>query len=78
MIDRNDLSITRQAKVLRISRRTVYYLPRPMSEADLVIMRRIDRLHLEFPLAGARMLRGLLAAEECRIGRRHVFMRRRG
>jgi hypothetical protein len=29
-------------------------------------------LHLEFPFAGSRMLRGLLAAEGCKIGRRHV------
>jgi putative transposase len=26
-------------------------------------MRRLDRLHLEFPFAGSRLLRGLLAAE---------------
>ena len=31
---------------------SVYYLPRPVSEADLAIMRRLDRLHLEFPFAG--------------------------
>ena len=43
-------------------------------------MRRLDRLHLEFPFAGSRMLRGLLAAEECKIGRRHVktLMKRMG
>jgi hypothetical protein len=34
-----------------------------VSAADLAIMRRLDRLHLEFPFAGSRMLRGLLAAE---------------
>src|SRR5213082_2405109 len=47
---------------------------------DLPIMRHLDRLHLEFPFAGARMLRGLLAAERCKIGRRHVktLMRRMG
>ena len=51
-----------------------------MSEADLAIMRRLDRLHLEFPFAGSRMLRGLLMAEGCKIGRRHVktLMRRMG
>ena len=40
----------------------------------------LDRLHLEFPFAGSRMLRGLLAAEGCKIGRRHVktLMRRMG
>ena len=57
MIDRqHDLSITKQAEVLRISRGSVYYLPRPVSQSDLAIMRRLDLLHLEFPFAGARML----------------------
>ena len=81
MIDReHDLPIARQAKALNISRGSVYYLPRPVSAADLAIMRRIDELHLEFPFAGSRMLRGLLAAEGCKIGRRHVktLMRRMG
>ena len=81
MIDRaHDLPITKQAEALNISRGSVYYLPRPVSEADLAIMRRLDRLHLEFPFAGSRMLRGLLAAEGCKIGRRHVktLMRRMG
>src|ERR1700756_1994593 len=81
MIDRaHDLPITRQAEALNISRSSVYYLPRPVSEADLAIMRRLDRLHLEFPFAGSRMLRGLLVAEGGKIGRRHVktLMRRMG
>jgi putative transposase len=81
MIDRShDLPIAKQAEALNISRGSVYYLPRPMPEADLAIMRRLDRLHLEFPFAGSRMLRGLLAAEGCKIGRRHVktLMRRMG
>jgi len=81
MIDReHHLSITRQAEVLQISRGSIYYLPRPVPDADLAIMRRLDRLHLEFPFAGSRMLRGLLAAEGCKIGRRHVktLMRRMG
>src|ERR1700691_1371875 len=73
MIDRqHDLPITRQAEVLSISRSSVYYLPRPVSATDLEMMRRLDRLHLEFPFAGSRMLRGLLVAEGCKIGRRHV------
>src|SRR5207302_11456762 len=73
MIDReHDLSITRQAEVLKISRGSVYYLPRPVPDADLEIMWRLDRLHLEYPFAGSRMLRGLLALQGCKIGRRHV------
>src|SRR5438067_3844728 len=48
MIDRaHDLPITKQAEALNISRGSVYYLPRPVPEADLAIMRRLDRLHLE-------------------------------
>jgi putative transposase len=52
MIDRDhDLAITKQAEALNISRGSVYYLPRPVSAADLALMRRIDELHLEFPFA---------------------------
>ncbi|MEY4582578.1 MAG: hypothetical protein RL701_7281 [Pseudomonadota bacterium] len=81
MIDReHDLSISRQAEVLRISRGSIYYLPRPVSSADLEIMRHLDRLHLEYPFAGSRMLRGLLALQGRKIGRRHVktLMKRMG
>ena len=81
MIDReHDLSITKQAATLNISRGSVYYLSRPVSASDLEVMRRLDRLHLQFPFAGSRMLRSLLAAEGCKIGRRHVktLMKRMG
>jgi len=81
MIDRgHDLAITRQAEALNISRGSIYYLPRPVSAADLVIMRRLDELHLQFPFAGSRMLRGLLAGEGIKVGRRHVrtLMKRMG
>ena len=48
MIDRNhELPIMRQAELLGISRGAVYYLPRPISQAELALMRRIDELHLE-------------------------------
>jgi putative transposase len=81
MIDREHvLPISKQTKVLRISRGSVYYLPRPVSASDLEIMRRLDRLHLEHPFAGSRMLHGLLLAEGYKIGRRHVktLMKRMG
>ena len=81
MIDRShDLPITRQARMLNVSRGSVYYLPRPASAADLALMRRMDELHLDFPFAGSRMLRDLLTAEGFRTGRRHVatLMKRMG
>jgi putative transposase len=73
MIDRShDLPVARQAQELGISRGSVYYLPRPVSAADLAIMRRIDELHLDYPFAGSRMLRDLLRQEGIEIGRQHV------
>jgi len=81
MIDRaHDLSITKQAKAMNISRGSVYYLRQPVSAADLAVMRRMDELHLELPFAGSRMLRDLLNAEGVVIGRRHVatLMKRMG
>lgn len=73
MIDRDHrLSITRQAELLDISRGTVYYLPRPVSAADLALMRKIDALHLEHPFMGARMLRDQLRRQGIDAGRRHI------
>ena len=73
MIDReHGLAIQKQAKVLEISRASVYYRPRPVPESDLLLMRRLDELHLNYPFAGSRMLRDLLALEGLEVGRRHV------
>ena len=73
MIDReHDLSITRQAKALGISRGSVYYSPRPVSEFTLALMRRIDELHLDYPFAGSRMLQALLLGEGYQVGRLRV------
>ena len=73
MIDQtHELPIVRQAQLLDLSRSSVYYLPQPMPEGDLRLMRRIDELHLEHPFAGARMLRDMLKLEGVEIGRKHV------
>jgi len=73
MIDAShDLPVSRQVEPLEISRSNVYYLPRPMAEADLLLMRRIDELHLNFSFAGARMLRGTLKLEGFEVGHKHV------
>lgn len=74
------LSLARQARLLRLSRASVYYEPVATTPADLALMRRIDELHLEWPFAGSRLLRDLLAQESIRVGRRHVatLMRKMG
>src|SRR5690606_10444864 len=81
MIDRNHpLPLTQQANLLKISRGSVYYQPKPVSPRDQLLMNCIDRLHLELPFAGARMLRDLLRQEGHQVGRKHVstLMKRMG
>ena len=72
------LPVSRQAGALGISRSSVYYQPRPVSDGDLSLMRRLDEIHLEYPFAGSRMLRDMLRREGFLSGRRHVatLMRR--
>jgi putative transposase len=81
MIDRgHDLPLRRQVELLKLSRSSVYYEPRPVPAAELSIMRQIDELHLNYPFAGSRMLRDLLRADGVEIGRDKVttLMRRMG
>jgi putative transposase len=58
MIDRkHDLSLKGQCQLHQISRSSLYYQPRPISDEDLDLIRLIDELHLSKPFMGARMLR---------------------
>ncbi|NGZ10850.1 MAG: transposase, partial [Nitrospira sp. LK70] len=81
MIDRtHPLPVVRQCQLLKLARLTASYQPRPVSDTTLTLMRRIDELHLQYPFAGARMLRDILRREGYEVGRRHVatLMRRMG
>ncbi len=81
MIDRtHDLAIVRQCRILQLARSTAYYQPQPESPEDLALMRWIDELHMDWPFAGARMLRRLLKREGQAVGRRHIstLMKRMG
>ncbi len=81
MIDRtHPLPVVRQCQLLRLARSTAYYQLTPVSEPTLAVMRRIDELHLQYPFAGARMLRDLLRLESHAVARRQVvtLMRRMG
>ena len=81
MIDRkHPLPITKQASAVEISRGSVYYQPRPVSEQDQKLMKMIDRLYLKYPFAGSRMLRDFLRLGGIKVGRKHVatLMKRMG
>ena len=81
MIDQgSELSVSRQCDLLELNRTGVYYTPRPVSEEDLMLMRRIDELHLKHPFYGARRLAKQLVRDGFEVGRLHVatLMRRMG
>ncbi len=81
MIDRgSEVAVKRQAELLDLSRSSVYYTPRALSERDLRLMRRLDELHLQLPFYGSRKLAAQLRREGHEVGRRHVatLMRRMG
>jgi putative transposase len=66
------LTVSRQAELLELSRASVYYEPRGTSESDLLLMRRLDELHLQWPFYGSRKLAHALRLEGHAVGRRHV------
>mgnify|MGYP001059417741 CR=1 FL=1 len=73
MMARNHaLPLKHQAEMRGISRSGLYYLPRPVSDADPALVHRIDALHLEHPFAGSRMLRDMLRVEGFAVGRDKV------
>ena len=81
MIDSgHKLPVVRQAKLLELSRSSVYYQPQPTPESDLALMRILDRWHLEYPFAGSWMRRDMLRLAGHPIGRKHVatLMRKMG
>ena len=81
MIDRgNKLPVTKQCKLLGLTRSSVYYIPRPISPKELEIMRQIDEIHLLYPFYGSRNIRDELQAKGYSAGRDHVrcLMRRMG
>jgi putative transposase len=81
MIDRGaEVTVTRQAELLALSRSSVYYTPRALSDRDLRLMRRLDELHLQWPFYGSRKLTWELRKDGNEVGRRHVvtLMRRMG
>ena len=73
MIDpTHKLPVTQQAKILGIARSTVYYKPKPISDAEWVLRTEIDKLHLDYPFAGSRMLRDLLHRQGLAVSRKRV------
>jgi len=81
MIDKeHTLPVTKQCRILNISRSGVYYMPVPVSDKDRELMRLIDEIHLEEPYLGSRGMKRILRMKGCSVGRIHVrtLMRKMG
>jgi putative transposase len=73
MIDRtHPLPVSRQARLLGLSRSSVYYEPVPVNATDLALMAAMDEVHTELPFYGIRRIRGELADRGFAVGRQHV------
>lgn len=68
----SELSITRQAHLLSVSRSSVYYRPQPESQEELDLLKRLDELFTENPIFGSRRLRVVLKREGVLVGRRRI------
>jgi putative transposase len=66
------LSIALQAKRLGISRSSIYYRPRPESQEELELLKRLDELFTENPMYGSRRLQQMLKREGVLVGRRRI------
>ncbi len=61
MIDReHELPLTKQSRILGLSRSSLYYEAVPVSDRDLELMRLIDEIQLKYPFYGIRRIRNEL------------------
>lgn len=74
MIERghNKPSLSRQCQMLKISRSSAYYKPRPLNPEDLELMRLIDGQYLKTPTWGSRSMRTWLRRLGYKINRKRV------
>ena len=70
--DRPGLSLSRQCRLLTISRSSFYYAPKGKSPVNLALMRRIDELFLKYPFYGSRQMVRQLRRDGVRAGRHRV------
>ncbi|MFK7997129.1 MAG: IS3 family transposase [Granulosicoccus sp.] len=54
------LSISRQCQLLNLARSTYYYVPEPVSDEELELMKLIDQCYLKLPFCGTRRIKDWL------------------
>ena len=70
--ERHALSKTRRCELLDVARSSAYYRREPVNEADLVVMRLIDEIHLQWPFYGSRRMRDALEERGHTVNRKRI------
>ena len=69
---RVDISLSRQCKILKISRSSLYYMPVGFNPKTLELMRQIDRVFTQYPFFGSRQIAAYLPRKGYHAGRHRV------
>lgn len=67
-----DISLSRQCKILKISRSSLYYTPVGFSPETLELMRQIDRVFTQYPFFGSRQIAAYLPRKGYHAGRHRI------
>ena len=70
--DHPKLSISRQCKLVQLSRSAFYYAPVGVSSDTLAAMKAIDRVFTKYPFFGSRQIAAFLRREGTTVGRHRV------
>ena len=68
----SDLSLTRQCRLLKISRSSIYYTPVGFDQATIELMHEIDRIFTKYPFFGRRQIAAYLPQSGFSAGRHRV------
>lgn len=66
------VSLSRQCKILKISRSSLYYMPVGFSPETLELMRQIDRVFTQYPFFGSRQVAAYLPRKGYHAGRHRI------
>lgn len=71
-----DLSITKQAELLGISRSTVYYEPRLIDPETLELQNQVDEIYTKYPFFGSRSIKAIINRERRKQNKKNIGRRK--
>lgn len=67
-----NFSVIEQCALLKVPRSTFYYKPIPISDDDLTLMKKIDKINTDWPSYGSRRMVAELRGEGHNVNRKHI------